>query len=181
MRYTLTDLLMKPYRAIFLGHQNDMLRQVIPEFEFNSPSTDPVKLSHLLINAMKDNNGIGLAANQLGINVRAFVMYSEPPIVAFNPKITYYNDEEVVMDEGCLSYPGVTIKVKRPRFIRVRFQDPYGNIVVKKFDGMASRVFQHELDHLDGVEYFKRANRIHKERFQKNWKKVIRTVKNRDK
>ena len=146
MRYTLTDLLMKPYRAIFLGHQNDMLRQVIPEFEFNSPSTDPVKLSHLLINAMKDNN-----------------------------------EEEVVMDEGCLSYPGVTIKVKRPRFIRVRFQDPYGNVVVKKFDGMASRVFQHELDHLDGVEYFKRANRIHKERFQKNWKKVIRTVKNRDK
>jgi peptide deformylase len=166
---------------IFLGHQNDMLRQVIPDFDFANTTIDPLELSHLLINNMKNNNGIGLAANQLGINARAFVMYSDPAIVAFNPKITYYGDDEVLMDEGCLSYPGVTIKVKRPRFIRVRFQDPYGNMVTKKFDGMASRVFQHELDHLDGVEYFKRANRIHKERFQNKWKRVLRTVKNRDK
>lgn len=167
--------------TVFLGHQNDMLRQQVPLFDFRNPSTNPVELSHTLINTMKDNNGIGLAANQIGVNARVFVIYSEPPIVAFNPKITYYGDEEVVMDEGCLSYPGVSIKVKRPRFIRVRFQDPYGNVVTKKFDGMASRVFQHELDHLDGVEYFKRANSIHRERFHKKWKKVIRTIKKRDK
>jgi len=81
------------------------------------------------------------------------------------------------MDEGCLSYPGVYVKIKRPRFIRVRFKDPYGNVCTKKFDGMAARVFQHELDHLNGIEYFTRAHPIHLERFKRKWKKVLRLIK----
>jgi peptide deformylase len=168
--------------SILFGHQNDMLYHRVPEFNFNEPhGVDSVKLAHTLITEMKNNGGIGLAANQLGINVRAFVMYSEPPMVCFNPKITMYGDEEIALDEACLSYPTLTVKVKRPRFIRARFQDPYGNIVTKKFDGMAARVFQHEMDHLDGITYYKRANTIHKERFEKKWKKVLRTLKTRAK
>ena len=163
---------------VLFGSNNAMLNNEIPRFDFSNPIMDPVKLSHELITEMKNSNGIGLAANQLGINARAFVMASEPPMVCFNPVITKYGDDEIIMDEGCLSYPTVTVKVKRPRFIRVRFQDPYGNTVVKKFDGMASRVFQHELDHLNGVVYYKRANAIHRERFEKKWKKVLRTIKN---
>ena len=167
---------------ILLGHQNDMLKHEVPEFNFNEPNDiDAVKLAHTLITEMKNNGGIGLAANQIGVNVRAFVMYSEPPMVCFNPKITKYGDEEIVMEEGCLSYPTLTVKVKRPRFIRARFMDPYGNIVTKKFDGMAARVFQHELDHLNGIIHYKRANTIHKERFEKKWKKVLRTLKTRAK
>ena len=149
----------------------------MPEFDFVNPSLDPVELSHKLINAMKDGKGIGLAANQIGVPVRAFAMYSDPAIVAFNPKITYFGDEEVTMEEGCLSYPGVYVKIKRPRFIRVRFTDPYGNPCVKKFDGMAARVFQHELDHLNGIEYFTRAHPIHLDRFKRKWKKVQRLIK----
>jgi peptide deformylase len=160
-----------------IGDNNDMLRNKMPDFDFNNPSIDPVELSHKLINAMKDGKGIGLAANQIGVPVRAFTMYSEPPIVAFNPKITFFGEEEVLMEEGCLSYPGVFVKIKRPRFIRVRFADPYGNVCTKKFDGMAARVFQHELDHLNGVEYFKHANPIHLERFKRKWKKVTRLIK----
>jgi len=160
------------------GDRNDMLRSVVPDYDFNDPENDAVKLAHTLIDTIKNEAGAGLAANQLGIRARAFVMYSEPMIVAFNPKITYTGEELILMDEGCLSYPGVTIKIRRPRFIRVRFQDPYGNVCTKKFDGMASRVFQHELDHLDGIEYFTRANTIHRDRFQRKWKKVTRLVKN---
>jgi peptide deformylase len=163
---------------ILLGDKNDMLRDRMPEFDFNNPIIDPVELSHRLINAMKDGHGIGLAANQIGVPTRCFAMYSEPPMVCFNPVITYSGDELVALEEGCLSYPNVFIKVKRPKFIRVRFRDPYGNPVVKKFDGMAARVFQHELDHLDGVEYFKRAHPVHRERFQRKWKKVSRLIKN---
>ena len=160
-----------------IGDNNDMLRNKMPDFDFANPSIDPVELSHKLINAMKDGKGIGLAANQIGVPVRAFAMYSDPPIVAFNPKVTYAGDELAIMEEGCLSYPGVYIKIKRPRFIRVRFQDPYGNIVVKKFDGMAARVFQHELDHLNGIEYFTQAHPIHLDRFKRKWKKIQRLIK----
>jgi len=117
--------------VIPIGDNNDMLRNEIPVFDFANPSIDPVELSHKLINAMKDGKGIGLAANQIGVPVRAFAMYSEPPIVAFNPKITFFGEEEVLMEEGCLSYPGVYVKIKRPRFIRVRFADPYGTSVLK--------------------------------------------------
>lgn len=160
-----------------IGDNNDMLRNRMPDFDFADPTIDPVELSHKLINAMKDGKGIGLAANQIGVPVRAFAMYSEPPIVAFNPKITYFGDELVTMEEGCLSYPGVYVKIKRPRFIRVRFTDPYGEVCTKKFDGMAARVFQHELDHLNGIEYFTQAHPIHLDRFKRKWKKVQRLIR----
>lgn len=163
------------------GDHNDMLRQEMPAFDFKDPENDAPKLAIHLIDEMKKHNGIGLAANQIGIKTRVFCMYSDPPMVCFNPKITSYGDEEVWLDEGCLSYPGVVCKVKRPKNIRARFQDPYGNVVVKKFTGMAARVFQHELDHLDGIEYFQRANPIHKDRFKRKWKKVYRTIRNKAK
>ena len=162
---------------IFFGHLNDMLRQKMPAFDFKNPTMDPLELTQTLIREMKNNNGIGLAANQLGIQARVFVIYTDPPMVCFNPKITNYSQEEVLLDEGCLSYPGTAVKVKRPKHIRVRFQDPYGNIVTKKFTGMAARAFQHEMDHLDGIEYFQRANTFHMERFKRKWKKTVRKVK----
>lgn len=155
-----------------------MLRAEMPEFNFANPSEDPLELTQTLIKTMKQGNGIGLAANQIGKQVRVFAMMTDPPMVCFNPKITWESDETVVLDEGCLSYPGVAVKVKRPKSIRVRFQDPYGNVIVKKFTGIAARVFLHELDHLDGVEYFSRANPMHKERFKRKWEKNVRLLKN---
>lgn len=154
-----------------------MLRSEVPAFDFKNPSVDPLELTQTLIREMKNNKGVGLAANQLGINARAFVLYSDPPMVCFNPRITAFSDEEVLLEEGCLSYPGTAVKVKRPKHIRARFQDPYGNVVTKKFTGMAARIFQHELDHLNGIEYFQRANPIHLERFKRKWKKTVRSIK----
>lgn len=164
---------------IYLGHLNDMLREDIPKFNFKEPVMDPLELSNILIREMKNNNGVGLSANQLGIRARAFVMYTDPPMVCFNPVITNYSDEQVLLDEGCLSYPGTSVKVKRAKHIRVRFQDPYGNVITKKFTGMAARIFQHELDHLDGIEYFHRANSFHLEQFKRKWKKIVRKAKNK--
>lgn len=161
-----------------LGHLNDMLRAEMPDFDFTNPSEDPIELTQVLIKTMKQGNGMGLAANQIGKQVRVFTMMTDPPMVCFNPRVTWTSDEQIVLDEGCLSYPGVAVKVKRPKDIRAKFQDPYGNVVVKKFTGLAARVFLHEMDHLDGVEYFNRANPMHKERFKRKWEKTVRTIKN---
>mgnify|MGYP003659103330 CR=1 FL=1 len=98
-------------RIIPLGDQNDMLRQRMPEFDFSNPIKDPADLTATLLTTMKDNRGLGLAANQIGIPTRALAILTEPPEVLFNPKITYMSDEQENLNEGCLSYPGVYVKI----------------------------------------------------------------------
>jgi peptide deformylase len=120
---------------------------------------------------MYEYNGLGLAANQVGEPYRIFAMRGQPEnFVCFNPKIVQPSEMEVVLEEGCLTYPGLLVKIKRPQHIRVRFQMPNGDTITKQFTGMTARVFQHEMDHLDGIVFFNRANRYHKELAFKKWK-----------
>ena len=121
---------------------------------------------------MYDNNGIGLAANQVGVGYRIFAMRGTPEnFVCFNPRIVQPSEEQVVLEEGCLSYPGLIVKVKRPQHIRCRFQTPNGETLTKTFTGMSARVFQHELDHLDGVIFYNKANKFHRDQALKRWKR----------
>ena len=164
--------------VIPIGDLNDMLRDKdIPAFDFNNPQQDPVKLAKDLIKTMQSGNGIGLAANQIGIRLKVFCMQTDPPMVCFNPRITWQSEETVKLEEGCLSYPGVIIKIERPQHIRVRFQDPYGTPIVKKFTGMAARCFLHEYDHLQGKLYYERADWFQKEKFEKRWKIAKRRLR----
>jgi peptide deformylase len=164
-------------RIIPIGDLNDMLRSEMPEFDFSNPIKDPSDLSKELITTMEKGGGIGLAANQVGIPTRAFAIATEPAEVIFNPKITYASDELENMDEGCLSYPGVYIKVKRSKDVRIKYQNLHGEIQTRKFTGTAARVAQHEIDHLDGIEYFRRAHAINLERFKRKWEKMKRVLK----
>jgi peptide deformylase len=66
-------------------------------------------------------------------------------------------------EEGCLSFPDVNLKIKRHKEIRVRFQTPSGNTTSMTFNGLTARVFQHELDHLDGKLFINRAKRVHRD------------------
>jgi peptide deformylase len=95
----------------------------------------------------------------------------------FNPKITATSDDAVLMDEGCLSYPGLYVKVKRPSWIRVRFQDPYGDLVVKKFSGMTARVFQHEYEHMQGERFTDSLSQFVLNRAREKQKKVLNKVR----
>lgn len=114
---------------------------------------------------MYDNNGIGLAANQVGIPYRIFAMRGYPEnFVCVNPRIVNFSSQEIALEEGCLSFPNLVVKIKRPKEIRVRFQTPNGETITRMFDGMTARVFQHELDHLNGIIFYKRANRFHREK-----------------
>src|SRR4051812_48360605 len=133
-----------------IPHTDKLLRTKLELFDFDNPLIDPGELSIQLVETMKSSDGIGLSANQVGLNLRVFAMNSFPEIfVCFNPRVVMPGTEQVVLEEGCLSYPGLIIKVKRPRDIKVRFQGPDGEVYTKTFTGMTARVFQHELDHLD--------------------------------
>jgi peptide deformylase len=99
-------------------------------------------------------------------------MRAENIIGCFNPKIVDISSEMVYLEEGCLSYPNLWVKIKRPRRIKVRFTHPDGQTETRQFDGMSARVFQHELDHLDGIVHTKRANSYHLEQAKKLAKKL---------
>jgi peptide deformylase len=155
-----------------VNQYDPILREEMPRFDFNNPSVDPVQLYNDLGETMIENDGMGLSANQIGVRARAFVIRAEEIIGVFNPKIVYTSDELIYLEEGCLSYPNLFVKIKRPKFIRVRFTHPDGVTETRKFDGLTARAFQHELDHLDGVLFTKRANGIHLAQAKKLVKKL---------
>lgn len=156
-----------------------ILREEIPPFDFANPPTDPMQLAEDLIEFMYDNNGLGLAANQVGLPYRVFVMRGNEEVgdfACFNPRLVDAGEEVGLMEEGCLSYPGLLVKIKRPKSVRVRFQLPNGETVTQIFAGLSARVFQHEYDHLEGIVHLERASNFHKAqaiRKQKKFKKYV--------
>lgn len=136
---------------------------------------DPLSFAKELVEFMHENNGLGLAANQVGQPYRIFAMRGSPEnFVCFNPRIVDASKEVIALEEGCLTYLGLYVKVKRPRHIRVRFQTPNGETRTETFTGMSARVFQHELDHLDGIIFYNKANRYHRDLALRRWNKAVR-------
>ncbi len=107
-------------------------------------------LINFLLETMHHYKGVGLAAPQLGINQRIFVVdLGEGPIAVINPRILKWMGS-VVQEEGCLSIPGVNLSIKRPETIKVEYRDENDKPIEREFTGLLARVFQHEYDHLQG-------------------------------
>ena len=125
-----------------------------------SYNLDRHHLTKVLIDNMIHHNGIGISANQIGIWERAFAMVRDLEnneiMVCFNPRIIKSYSEEVEMEEGCLSYPELFLKIKRPDKIVVKYEDEDKKTHKIKLQGLASRVFQHEYDHMEGIDFTQR-------------------------
>ena len=163
-----------------LVDQHDpILRQKCEPFNFNEPVVDPYELSDELQKIRVEGGGIGLAAPQVGINTQVLVIgmgnlqtegtedYNQ---VFFNPTILSTDGEKTYMMEGCLSYPGLFVKGKRPTDIVMEWWTEEDTRCEEKFSGMTSRILQHEVDHLNGITFIKRAGRYHVERAKKDLK-----------
>ena len=157
------------------GHP--LLLQQLEDFDFTNPPTDPVELSNNLIETMKHHKGIGLSANQCGLPYRCFALWSAEPLVMFNPRIIDETSEAVLLDEGCLTYPNLFIKIKRPKAVKVRYEDCFGQTHTEKYIGMTARGILHELDHLNGVVFMKRASIPHLQRAWNQKKQLDRQIK----
>lgn len=150
--------LQRPETFKLVPESDPILRETIEEFDFNDPVVDPNSFASSLVETCREFNGYGLSANQCGFRYRVFVMGSGDEYVAFfNPKIISVSSEESHMTEGCLSFPMLALKINRPKFIEVEYQDYTGKSHTTYFDGLSSHIFQHELDHLNGVCYTDRA------------------------
>jgi len=150
-----------------VNNTDQILYTKTERFDFSNPPIDPSELAHILAQTMIANNGIGLAAPQIGLPYRAFVLTGKPIMCCFNPIIVDTSSEQIYLEEGCLSFPNLIVKIKRPKIIRARYTMPNGETVTNKFIGMTARIFQHELDHLNGVVFTQRANSYHLEKARK--------------
>jgi peptide deformylase len=134
-------------------------------WDFNT-DLDAELLENQMIDFMLANNGIGLAANQIGMAKRVFVIGSKNiegfplPFALFNPRIIESSKSMVLDKEGCLSYPGLFLNIKRPEWIVGEYQDSKGNIHEVKIDGYLAKCFQHELDHLDGICFVDKVSQL---------------------
>jgi peptide deformylase len=144
---------------------HDSLIQSSTDWQFGVDG-DAEQLEKDMIEFMLANRGIGLAANQIGITKRVFVMGSNtipnfpPPFAVFNPKIKEASSELVLDEEGCLSYPGLFLKIKRPSWVVAEYQDSQGTVKEIRVDGYLNKCFQHEYDHLNGVCFVDRVSQM---------------------
>ncbi len=116
-----------------------------------------------MIRAMYDFDGSGLAAPQVGMDERIFVADAgDGPFAMVNPELLRITGKETVLEEGCLSLPGIRIKVTRPEMVFVRYLDESGRVIERELTGLMAKIFQHEGDHLFGrmiIDYATPADR----------------------
>ena len=129
-----------------------------------SEDLDRKELKDNLIETMKVFHGVGLSASQCGVMERVFVMYSDvkndETIACFNPRIISEGTEMVLIDEGCLTYPGMWLKIRRPDHINCTFEDENGDSHEVTMMGLECRIFQHEMDHMEGTNFTNRVSKL---------------------
>ena len=126
-----------------------------------------------MVDTMYDELGLGLAAPQIGVPLRLVVVADEEGRAAralINPVITEQGGE-ITAEEGCLSLPGIFAPVKRAEWVRLEAQDPDGKAVALTARGLRARVFQHEMDHLDGVLFIDHLDPMTRDRIKRKIKK----------
>ena len=137
--------------------EDPLLHKKIKKCSYN---LDRSKLSYTLNENMFHHKGVGLSANQIGIEERVFVMMididAQETITCFNPRIIKESKDEVVMEEGCLCYPELYLEISRPAIIVVKYEDEGKEMQKRQLTGYYARIFQHEYDHMEGIDFTER-------------------------
>jgi peptide deformylase len=133
-----------------------------------------LRLTEEMLVTMREREGVGLAANQVGRLRRVLVAgIEEDEYVLINPVIEARSDETEVLAEGCLSIPGIQVDVERPVAVTVSGQDAAGEELRFEAEGLLARVFQHEIDHLDGVLILDRTDRESRKAALREWRERL--------
>ena len=140
------------------------LRRPTAAFDFKAFKKGEIKeLVKLMRQSMIEADGIGLSANQIGLDLKVFVAKVDNKFYSvFNPELIQLSKETVNMEEGCLSVPGVFGTVERPEKLTLKGWDANGKPIKMKAWGLLARVFQHETDHLNGKLFIDKAKNIQK-------------------
>ena len=162
---------------------NHAIAPFIDEMLKDEGYKDRKELSEAMFDTMKKYGGIGLSANQVGLPFNMFVVGDHPEIekglkmTCFNPMIISSSVEEETMKEGCLTFPFVFLNITRPRKVVVKYEDENGDLKEGSLDGMISRVFQHEYDHMLGRVFTEYASKMKLDRAYKKAEKEMDKVR----
>ena len=161
-----------------LEPKHPLLHSPLPEITAETEPEDRVELTNNMVETMKHYGGIGLSANQVGLALRMFVFGDNKHYIpCFNPRIIAYSDKKVPMEEGCLTYPGLFVKIIRPEWVTVTFEDENRELHEETFRDLLARVFQHEYDHMEGIDFRSLAGRISLNMAQRKVKRATRKMK----
>tara|TARA_B100000989_G_scaffold294621_1_gene274057 strand:- start:1547 stop:2038 length:492 start_codon:yes stop_codon:yes gene_type:complete len=126
-------------------------------FDSNEQKTENERLAVKMFSMMTESKGIGLAANQVGINQSIFVTFTDGKYKAYyNPKLLDWSDELITFEEGCLSFPDEYHNIERPKDCKVEWNDHKGNTNRIELTGIEARVWLHEYDHINGIVFQQR-------------------------
>ena len=172
------------YDILNLVDQYDpILRKPTIPFDFKFPTKGQALiraeyLAHTLSETLSKLDGLGLSANQIGLTDRVFAINVGDSIwILFNPVILEKSEELSTYSEGCLSFPGLYLKIGRSAHIKVRFQAIGGQEVEQEFDGLTAVCVQHEIDHLDGKVYTDLISPIKLEQAKRKVKTTLKKMK----
>ena len=145
-----------------LYYPNEFLEKEVKSVDLENPGFDPKELRKEMEELMLSSKGIGLSANQIGLDQKVFVMGDKPDNtnICINPTVLEYTEETVADLEGCLSFPHIYVKIKRPKEILAEFYDVNLEKQVVKIDGYSAKCYLHELDHLLGITMKDRVSKL---------------------
>ena len=143
-------------------YPDPFLNKQVKDVDLDNPGFDPVELKKEMIDFMLANNGIGLSANQVGLDAQVFVMGDsvENSTICINPTVLQYTEETIDDVEGCLSFPNVYVKIKRPKEILAEWYDENLEKQTVKIEGYSAKCYLHEWDHLQGITFKDRVSKL---------------------
>ena len=161
-----------------LEPNHPLLHSPLPVITAETEPENRKELLDNMVETMKHYGGIGLSANQCGLAIRMFVFGDNKHYIpCFNPRITAYSDKKIPIEEGCLTYPGLFVKIYRPDRIVAQWEDENRELHKETFTELKSRVFQHEYDHMEGIDFRRLAGRITLDIAQRKVKRATRKMK----
>ncbi len=157
-----------------LYYPNDFLSKQVKSVDLENPEFDPKELKAEMVDLMLSKDGIGLAANQIGLDASVFIMGDSKSnsSICINPTVLQYTETVETEVEGCLSFPGVYLKIKRPKEILAEFYDENLEKQTTKISGYSARCYLHELDHILGITFKDRVSKLKWDMAQRKSKKL---------
>lgn len=162
---------------VLYGENFEMLNDEIPLYRDELPNFEMSNLIKRLKMTMKLYGGIGLSANQCGIYERVFVIGTDQfQIACINPKVLEVSQEINKDNEGCLSFPGLFLKVPRPISVYAEFMDEFGETRRMWLDGITARCYLHELDHMNGVKFTSKVGTVTMSQARRKQSKLMKKI-----
>jgi len=161
---------------------SDWLQKKVQPFDFDK--TNAVETAQKMVDIMGNSRGIGLSANQVGLDAQIFVMQPtrhkelKDPFAVVNPVVQKISEETSLEYEGCLSYPNLILKISRPIKLVASFLDADGKECIIELDGYDARCFLHEYDHLQGIDFTDRVSKLKLEMAKKKKAKLEKRYAN---